>query len=123
MRDARGAVDEVPLAQRTLLPLDDQQRFAVDYEEVLLGRLSVVHRHRLARLEHEQAHAELLEPGLALEHARGADRAAIPARIARVEDEPALASRNEPDVGRLERGLGNTHARRLTDVQELAASR
>src|SRR5829696_797320 len=45
------AVREVPLAQRPLLALDDQQRLAREHEESLRLGFPVVHGVRLARLE------------------------------------------------------------------------
>src|SRR5262245_7054249 len=47
----RRTVDEVPLTERPLLSLDDEERLAVHDEEVLLIGLPVVHRHRLSRRE------------------------------------------------------------------------
>ena len=56
-----GAVHEVPLPQRALLALDDEQRLAREHEEVLLIGLPVVHRHRLARPEHDEVDPDLRE--------------------------------------------------------------
>jgi hypothetical protein len=56
-------MDEVPLPERLLLPLDDQDRLACDDEEVLLAGLPVVHRHRLARPENRDVDARLGEAG------------------------------------------------------------
>ena len=57
----RRAVHEVPLPQRPLLALDDQQRLAREHEEVLLVGLPVVHPHRLARARARRGDAELRE--------------------------------------------------------------
>src|ERR1700693_3407594 len=47
-----GAVHEVPLRQRPLLTLDDQQRLAGEDEKVFLIGFPVVHPDRLTRREH-----------------------------------------------------------------------
>ena len=109
------AVHEVPLAQRALLSLDDQEGFAGEHEEILLIGLPVVHRHGLARSKHGEVDAELREVGLALEPAdRGAALGVAPPRLARVDDEPALALRDEAVLGRLELRLGNHERDRAT---------
>jgi hypothetical protein len=106
-------VHEVPLPERTLLPLDDQQRFAFEDEEILLVVLPVVHRHRLARLEQRQVDPELDEirsalETRALELAQDPAAAALPpVCLARVDDEPALPFRDKPVLGRDELRLGN----------------
>jgi hypothetical protein len=64
---AGWAVHEIPLPQRPLLPLDDQERLAGEHEEVLLVDLPVVHPHQLAGAEHEQVDPNLGEVHLALE--------------------------------------------------------
>ena len=100
-------MDEIPLTQRAFLALDDQQRLAADNEEVLLIGLPVVHRHRFPRAEHEEVDSELIELRFSLEHAHDAARAAIePARIAGIEDEPAVTGRNEPVFRLLEPPFG-----------------
>ncbi len=97
------AVHEIPLPERALLPLDDEQRLAREHEEVFLIGLPVVHRHRHARLENAQVHSELREVAVALElDDGGAARAVEPLRIARVQDEPAVARRKKPVLGRVE---------------------
>ena len=55
------AVQEVPLAQRALLLLDDRDALAREHEEALLHALGVVQRRALARLEHVHVDAEVLE--------------------------------------------------------------
>jgi hypothetical protein len=50
-------VHEVPLAQRPLLALDDQERLAAEHQEVLGVGLPVIHADRLARLEAQQLDA------------------------------------------------------------------
>ena len=83
-------MDEVPLPERPLLALDDQEGLAREHEKVLLVRLPVVHPDRLAVPEHVEAHAELRKVRLTVERKRLAPRPAIaPARLLRVEDEPA----------------------------------
>jgi hypothetical protein len=106
------AVDEVPCSQRPLLALDNQERLTRDHEEVLLVGLPVVHRHGLGRPEHVDADPELRERerelGPAVEVARRAATFAVPpARLAGVQDEPAVAGGDEPVLGRLERRLRN----------------
>src|SRR5437870_1083963 len=79
-------VDEVPLPQRPLLPLGDQQGRAVHDEEVLLIGLPVIHGHRVPRAEDEQIDADLLELRLPLEQAEQAAHAAVvPSRLAGVD--------------------------------------
>ena len=108
-------MEEVPRPHRPLLTFDDRQRLAGEDEEVLLVGLPVVHRHRLAGLQHADVDPELREVGLAAEVVAfelGADAAALPfhpGRFARVQDEPALPLRNEPVRRLLERRLGNRH--------------
>ena len=102
------AVHEVPLAQRSLLALDDQQSLAGEHEEVLLVGLPVVHPDRLARPEHEERDPDLRELGVAFEAKRlPAPLAIPPARLLRVQDEPAFAHGHEPEIGLFERRLGN----------------
>jgi hypothetical protein len=103
-------MDEVPCPQTPLLALDDQQRLTRDHEEVLLVGLPAVHRHGLARPEYVDGDPELREweLGLAVEVAgRAAALAVPPARLAGVQDEPAVAGGDEPVLGRLERRLRN----------------
>ena len=109
------AVHEVPASERALLALDDQQRLAGEHEEVLLVGLPVVHRHRLARPEHEEVDADLPEVRLALERqALPPSLAVTPACLAGIQDEPAFPDRHDPGLGLLERGLGNH--RRIIEV-------
>jgi len=68
---------------------------------------------RLARLEDIEPDAELREDHLAQKaRERPEARPMPPARVARVEDEPALAGRHEAVLGLLELGFGD-HRRRL----------
>ena len=114
----RGAVDEVPLPQRTFLTLNDQQRLAGQHEKVLLVRLPVVHRHRLARPEGDEVDAHLWELGLALEDAVGTSTLArTPACVSRIEDEPAVSLGREPMLGRFESRL--LHHRRNLSTSNL----
>src|SRR6186997_1484331 len=111
--DALRAMEEVPLAKRALLALDDGQRLAGEHEEILLVVLVVVHRHRLAGAEDGDVDPELLEirralEACALELAEKASALAVPPLgSARVEDEPALSFRDESVLGRNELRLGN----------------
>lgn len=121
VRGARRAMDEVPLPQRALLALDDQERLAGEDQEILLVGLPVIHRHRLSRLEHEEVDAELRKLRVALEPAHGSAWAAVePPRVARVQHEPAFALRHEPVLRLLERRLRN-HGRTLTQTCERLA--
>ena len=93
---------EVPLPQRTLLALDDQQRLAGEHEEVLLVGLPVVHRHGVARFEGDEMDPHLPELGLTLERPVGATPlGGLPGDVTRVEDEPAVPLRDKPVLGRL----------------------
>jgi hypothetical protein len=101
-------VDEVPLPQWALLSLDEEQRFARENQEVLLGRLPVVHRHRLTRSEDEEVDPELRVLGLALEIAdRTAALSCAPLRLAGAHDEPTFALGDQSVLGLLEAGLGS----------------
>jgi len=96
MLGPRRAVEEVPRAQRPLLPLDDQQALAAEHEEVLLAVLGVVHGHRLARGKPVEVDAHLGKVRVlsALVRAITAELVVQPARVACVEDEPALTLRH-----------------------------
>ena len=102
------AVDEIPLPQGSLIALDDQQRVAEEDEKILLIGFPVVHPHRLAGSQHEEVDADLREVGLAIERqARAAPVAVEPARLSRVEHEPALPGGHEPGLGLLDEVLPN----------------
>jgi hypothetical protein len=105
----RWAVHEIPRAQPALLAFHDQQSFARDDEKILLIRLPVIHRHRLARLQYEGIDAELgrVAP-LALEVVGDdTDSAAAlrvpPLGLAHVQDVPTRSGRGEPMLGLFER--------------------
>src|SRR5581483_3777078 len=68
------AVEEVPRAQGSLRPLDDQRALALQHEERLLPALPVVQPEPLARLEHVHVEPELREAPLPLERAVRAER-------------------------------------------------
>ena len=55
------AVDEIPLLHLPLLLLDDRGARAAQDEEALLRLLGVVQRRALARLDHGEVDADLLE--------------------------------------------------------------
>ena len=96
VRGVRRAVDEVPGFQAPLLALDDEHALAGDHEEVLLTGLAVVHAARLAGPDHGDAHAELLEVAVPLEVRPAPEPLAFPpARVSRVEHEPARPFRAE----------------------------
>ena len=104
----RRTVDEVPLLQRTLLAFGDQQRLTREHEEVLLVVLPVVHRHRVAGLEHEDVDSDLLELRVAVEaHHLAARAAVVPDDVACVDDEPALALGRQTVLRLLQPSLGN----------------
>src|SRR6185503_3471718 len=88
------AVDEIPLLHVPLLLLDDRRARAAQDEEVLLRLLGVVERRVVARLDHGEVDADLLElAALGLEKAPLSEpRALDPARLrlARVDDEPGV---------------------------------
>src|SRR5512133_3082488 len=112
------AVDEIPLPQRVLLALGDEQRLTLDDEEVLLVGLPVVHRHRVTGVEHEDVDADLLELRFPVEAHDAASRAAVvPDDVAGIDDEPALARRDEAVLRLFQPGLGNHRAHRLTEMQ------
>ena len=101
-------MDEVPAAQRPLLPFDHQDRLAREDHEVLLVLLPVVHRHHLARVERDEVHADLAELRLAFEvGVRAASLARPPGRLVCVDDEPALALGDETVLRLLEPRLRN----------------
>ena len=72
------AVDEVPLLQRALLPLDDQQCLAGEDEEVLLLRLPAVGPGGLSRAHDPDRHAEHREERLGLVLVVARERDAVP---------------------------------------------
>src|SRR5205823_6886216 len=87
----RRAVHEVPLPQRPLLALDDQQRLAGQDEEVFLVGFPVVQPDRLTRREHVETYPDLRELRFALEgQALSPPAAVAPTGLAGVQDEPAL---------------------------------
>jgi hypothetical protein len=105
-------VHEVPLSERALLALDDQQRLPREHEEVLLIGLPVVHRHRLAGPQNLEVDPELGEVRLVLLEpleltVETTTVAFPPRRFTRVEDEPTLPSRHETVLGRFQRRLRN----------------
>jgi adenosine deaminase len=112
-------VNEVPRLERPLLFLHEQYRFAREYEEVLLLVLAVVPARGLTGLKHADVDSDLREIGVAFEPSEGAEDALKPPRLARVQDEPALALWRKPGAGCFERSLGN-HARILTGMEGLA---
>jgi hypothetical protein len=102
------AMHEVPLPQRPLLALDDQQRLAGQDEEVLLVGFPVVHAHRLARREHIETDSNLRKGRFAFEaQTLSSPLLVAPRAVTGVEDEPALPGGHKPSVGLFERRLGN----------------
>src|SRR4051794_17602384 len=91
---ARRAVDEVPLPQRVLNPVEDDQARAVQDEEVLLVGLGVVLAVRLAGLHDDDVDARV-RPVLALpleEELRAAPRMVEGRDLAEVADHAAHQS-------------------------------
>ncbi len=89
---------EVPGLQAPLLALHDQEALAGEDEKVLLRVLGVVHAVRLARSQDPDTDPHLVEARLlAVEQRVAIEPAAVePARLARVDDEPALARGRRP---------------------------
>jgi hypothetical protein len=101
-------VDEIPRLQRAFLPFDEQQALTPEDEKVLLCALAVVETGRLARLENADVDPELLELGLALEDRSRPELLVLePPCFFRVDDEPAVAFRDETGVGLLQRCFRN----------------
>jgi hypothetical protein len=96
-------------SSRLSSPSTTSRALARDDEKVLLLVLPVVHRHRLAGLEHAHVDPELFEAhAVALEEGELPSRPLdVPARLLRVEHEPALAGGNEPVLPVLERRFGS----------------
>jgi broad specificity phosphatase PhoE len=115
----RGAVHEVPGAKRSLLAFDDEHTLSGQDEEVLLSVLPVVHATQLAGQEQVDVDPEVREARVrALERSAEAELTSVePACVSNVEDEPALARRDEPGIRLLERASG-TMASRLVLPQE-----
>jgi len=95
--DAGGAVDEVPRAERPLLPLDEQRALAGEHQERLLLRFRVVEAVRLAGLDDADVDADVRKRVPAgLEPASRAERLRRPPlRIPDVHDEPAVGDGRE----------------------------
>ncbi len=93
----RGAVEEVPRTQTSLLALHEEQALAGEHEEVLLGLLAVVQPVGLSGPKDGNANSELRELGVGrLELAAGAEVVMVePPGVAHVHDEPALGLRCE----------------------------
>jgi aminodeoxyfutalosine deaminase len=119
---ASRAMEEVPPPQRPLLALHDGERLAVEQEEVLLIAFPVVHRQRLARVEHRQADSELRKHRPRASETRPFAAAVphAPLGLPRVQDEPALPDRQESVLRLLERRLRNHREHRR--AVRLAAS-
>ncbi len=100
-------MDEVPGLQAALLTFDHQHALAGDDEEVLLAGLAVVQAVLTGR-ENLDSEAELGPLLLPFEvGVLPALLASDPRRVARVEDEPALALGDDPELGLLQLCLGN----------------
>jgi hypothetical protein len=77
-------VNKIPPPQWPFLALDDQQRLALEHEEVLLIGLPVVHPDRLTGSQHVEADPELREVRFAFEDAaQSAPLTLAPARFMR----------------------------------------
>ena len=98
-------MDEVPLPQRALFALDEQECLAGKDKKVFLVSFPMVDRHRRTRREHANEDADLRELSLTLElAARRLALAMEPTGVASVQDEPSLPGRHEPGLGVFERG-------------------
>jgi lipoic acid synthetase len=72
----------------------------------------------VARIEHEDVHAELRELRIGIEAHHAAPRAAVvPDDVARVDDEPALPFRGQAVLRLLEAGFRDHPVHRLTEMQ------
>ncbi len=100
-------MDEVPGLQRSLIALDQEQALALEDEEVLLLVLAVVHARGLAGLEDADIDPELREASVALEAGEGTEVAVQPARLLRVQHEPAFSTRGKAAVFALEPSFRN----------------
>ena len=100
---------EIPRLEESLPSLDDEQALAGEDKEVLLRLLGVVHAVRLARPEDADADTDFREAGiLAFERGVAPEPVALePARVANVENKPALTGRAGSVIAVLERSLGN----------------
>jgi hypothetical protein len=120
-------VHEVPLLERALLTFHDQKALAVQHEEVLLCVLRVVHAVWLPWSEDLDVDPELLEPSflLVLERRRRSEGGVTPpARLACVDDEPAVSLRDETSLpGDQPCFLGHAHLRVETVVRRLEEKR
>src|SRR6185295_1729071 len=80
--------------------LDEEDALSRQHEEVLLGVLTVIHAARVPGLEQADVHPDFGKARIALEPREPAeDRVLEPLRLARVDDEPALAG--GPEAARL----------------------
>jgi hypothetical protein len=106
---------EVPRLQTAFLAFDEQDALAVEHEEVLLRVLAVVHAVRLTRVQHLDVDPELRKARVVvtLERHRRAECGVVPpAGLAGVDDEPAVAARNESALGLLQlRFFGHAYLR------------
>jgi protein-tyrosine phosphatase len=111
----RRQVDEVPGPEPALLFLHEEQALAGEDEDGFLVPLTVVVAVRLPWLEHADVDADVRKVGVALEAGRAPEDIAphTPARVAGVQDEPALALRDQALTGLDELRLGD-HAAELT---------
>ena len=92
-------MEEVRRPEQPLDTLDEQPALPGQHEERLLLRLGMVEARRLARLQDMERDSELWERVLlALEAAPRTTRIQLqPYRVARVQDEPAVAGRARPN--------------------------
>jgi adenosine deaminase len=119
---SRGAMKEVPGSERPLLAFDQQQRFPGEHEEAFLVLvLGVVEAGGLSGVEDPDVDSELRKPRVALtfETRVAAEGAFEPARLAGVQDEPALAFRREAFSYLLDRSFRD-HPRILPLMEGLA---
>src|SRR5581483_3437258 len=101
MRRAARRVHVVPLRERYLCALDDQQALAAQHEKAFLIALAVVHRHRLPRCKRGEVDAELVEVLRPVELRRRTELVLLPLQLAHISYEPAHernSSRNATSV-------------------------
>src|SRR5207247_9622046 len=96
------AVEVVPRLHEPLLALDEEDALACDDQETLLIRLAVVHARGLARPEDADVEADLVETEIGALAQPGIDAHFVriaPDRLARIDDVPAVAVRDQPVLG------------------------
>jgi len=110
MGQSSGRVEEVALAHRSLLLLDDCGALALQHEEGLGLAFPVVEAVRLAGLEDADVERQVPKARLALEADGRAEAFGAKAlRLGEVDDEPALARGDDTGFGLGQLCLGDGH--------------